>query len=466
MSLATSSLRRGMKLASLPAAYAGRTALGVGKHVGGRPAEVVATEIQRRTAEQLFRVLGELKGGAMKLGQAMSVFEALLPEELAGPYRASLTALQNAAPPLPTSMIHAILAEELGADWRSTLVDFQDKASGAASIGQVHRAVWHGPEGTVDVAVKVQYPGVAKALRSDLRNLARLGKLFSIITPGIDVTAITRDLVERLDEELDYEREADNQRRFAAVFDGASGSEALYVPKVLAATPRVLVTEWLTGRALSDVMSCGTQDERDRAGAQLVRAIYSGPARTGLLHADPHPGNFLVLPDGRMGVLDFGAVKALPGGLPAPLGVLAALTLQRDPDALLAALQDFGFVRPESGMTGEDALSYFLPMAELFETPEFHVDRAWLRRSAGHLIDPRSAGSAIARGLTLPAEYFTVHRVVLGMIGMLAQLDCTVAMRAEELRWVPEFRAIAEPGWIDPNPVSAPGQRDPALLPA
>lgn len=388
----------------------------------------------------------------MKLGQAMSVFEALLPEELAGPYRASLTALQNSAPPLPTSLIAAMLTEELGPDWRTVLVDFQDKPAGCASIGQVHRAVWHGPGGErVDAAVKVQYPGVAKALRSDLRNLARLGKLFSVIVPGIDVTALTRDLVERLDEELDYEREANNQRRFAAAFDGADG---LVVPRVLAATPRVLVTEWLTGRPLSTVMSSGTPEERDRAGAQLVRAIYSGPARAGLLHADPHPGNFLVLEDGRMGVLDFGAVKELPGGLPAPLGTLAALTLAREPAALLAALVGFGFVRPDSGLTGEDALGYFLPMAELFEPDSFHVTRAWLRRSAGHLVDPRQSGSAVAKGLTLPAEYFTVHRVVLGMIGMLAQLDCTVAMRVEELRWVPEFRAIADPGWIDPEGVA------------
>ena len=450
MSLATSSLRRGVKLASLPAAYAGRTAIGVGRHVGGKPAEAVATEIQRRTAEQLFRVLGELKGGAMKLGQALSVFEAVLPDELAGPYRASLTALQNAAPPLPSSVIHKVLADELGPDWREQLPGFTDKAAGAASIGQVHRARWRTEEGEVDVAVKIQYPGVAKALRSDLRNLARLAKLFSIISPGIDVAALARDLAERLDEELDYLREADNQRRFAVAFDGTHGTnEDLHVPQVYAATPRVLVTEWLTGRPLSQVIASGTQEERNRAGGQLIRAIYSGPARTGLMHADPHPGNFLVLPDGRLGVLDFGAVKELPGGLPAPLGTIAGLSLMRDGERLLESLHDFGFLSADASLTAEQALGYFVPMCEMFESDEFHFTRSWLRRSAGHFVDPRSSGSIVARGLSLPSEYFTVHRVALGLVGILAQLDCTVPMRIEELRWVPEFRSIVDPEWVD-----------------
>jgi predicted unusual protein kinase regulating ubiquinone biosynthesis (AarF/ABC1/UbiB family) len=467
MSFATSSLRRGAKLASLPASYAGRTALGVGRHVGGRPAEVVATEIQRRTAEQLFRVLGELKGGAMKLGQALSVFEAVLPEEIAGPYRASLTALQNAAPPLPASVIHKTLADELGPDWRRKLPEFCDKAAGAASIGQVHRALWRTPDGDVEVAVKVQYPGVAKALKSDLRNLARLAKLFSIVSPGIDVAGLCRDLADRLDEELDYELEADNQRRFAAAFDGSAGiGEDLYVPAVYAATPRVLISEWLTGRPLSEIIASGTQSERDRAGGQLVRAVYSGPARTGLMHADPHPGNFLVLPDGRLGVLDFGAVKPLPGGLPEPLGALAGHSLMRDGEGLLASMHEFGFLKPDAKLTADEALGYFVPMCEMFETDTFHFTRTWLRRSASHFVDPRQSASLVARGLTLPGEYFTVHRVALGVIGILAQLDCEVPMRTEELRWVTAFRAIVDPDWNDPGEMPGErrrGTRSPAL---
>jgi predicted unusual protein kinase regulating ubiquinone biosynthesis (AarF/ABC1/UbiB family) len=449
MAFATSTLRRTAKLAGLPAAHAGRTALGVGRKVGGRPAEAVATELQRRTAEQLFRVLGELKGGAMKLGQALSVFEAVLPEELAGPYRASLTALQHAAPPLPASVVHKVLADELGENWRNRLVEFSDKAAGAASIGQVHRATWrsmHGDEH--DVAVKVQYPGVARALHSDLRQLSRLAKLFKVLHTGIDISAMAAEMIDRLDEELDYEREGASQRRFAAAFDGTlGGSEDIYVPKVLAATPRVLVTEWLTGRPLSAIITDGTQSERDRVGAQLVRAVYSGPARTGLLHADPHPGNFLVLPDGRLGMLDFGAVKELPDGLPAPLGILAGWTVRGDGEQLLASLVDVGFLPADTSVSEKEALDYFAPMCEMFEADEFAFSRTWLRHNAAHLIDPRTSTSAVGRQLTLPADYFTVHRVVLGVMGVLSQLGAVVPMRLEEMRWAPEFREIVDPAW-------------------
>jgi predicted unusual protein kinase regulating ubiquinone biosynthesis (AarF/ABC1/UbiB family) len=159
-------------------------ALGFGKRVGGRPAELVVTEIQQRTADQIFRVLGELKGGAMKFGQALSIFEAALPEELATPYRAALTRLQDAAPPMPASTVHRVLVEQLGADWRERFSSFDDQPAAAASIGQVHRAVWNDGR---EVAVKVQYPGAGKALLGDLNQLGRIARLFGVVSPGLDV---------------------------------------------------------------------------------------------------------------------------------------------------------------------------------------------------------------------------------------------------------------------------------------
>src|SRR3978361_1310853 len=160
---------RSARVATLLLVIAGRATLGIGKRLGGKPAEMVATELQARTADQIFKVLGELKGGAMKFGQALSVFEAALPDELAAPYRAALTKLQESAPPLPMSSVNRVLVDQMGTDWRSYFESFDETPSAAASIGQVHKAVWS--DGG-DVAVKVQYPGAGQALVSDLTPIA------------------------------------------------------------------------------------------------------------------------------------------------------------------------------------------------------------------------------------------------------------------------------------------------------
>src|SRR5512146_2117709 len=174
---------RTAKLASLPLGVAGRATVGLGRRMTGKSAEEVTADLQARTAEQLFTVLGELKGGAMKLGQALSVFEAALPEEVAAPYRAALTRLQEAAPALPAATVHAVLAEQLGPGWRERFREFDDRPAAAASIGQVHRAVW------VDgrpVAVKIQYPGAGRALISDLNQMSRFARLFGVLMPGLE----------------------------------------------------------------------------------------------------------------------------------------------------------------------------------------------------------------------------------------------------------------------------------------
>src|SRR6266700_7944123 len=226
---------RTAKLATLPVGLAGRTALGLGRRLGGRPAELVAQEIQQRTAEQIFRVLGELKGGALKLGQALSIFEAALPPEIAGPYRATLTMLQESAPPLPASTVHKVLAADLGDNWRDSFSDFDDRPAAAASIGQVHRAEWRDGR---PVAVKIQYPGAGKALISDFTQLSRIGRLFSVFLPGLEVKPLLDELRNRVAEELDYRLEATSQEAFAVA---SAGDPDVSVPHVVTATDHVLV---------------------------------------------------------------------------------------------------------------------------------------------------------------------------------------------------------------------------------
>ncbi len=420
-------------MAGLPLGMAGRATIGIGKRIGGRPAEVVTAELQARTAEQLFQVLGQLKGGAMKFGQALSVFEAALPEDVAAPYRAALTKLQEAAPPLPAATVHRVLAAQLGADWRSSFTSFDDVPAAAASIGQVHRAVWSDGR---EVAVKIQYPGAGPALLGDLKQLSRLARMFSAFTPGLDVKPLVAELEKRVAEELDYRLEAESQATFAAAYEG---DDEILVPRVVAGTGEVLVTEWMEGVPLSRIVAEGTREQRDRASLLLARFLFSGPVLAGLLHADPHPGNFRLLPDGRLGVIDFGAVDRLPDGSPEPIGRLARLALDGDAEQVLRELRDEGFVLDRFDLDPQAVLDYLLPLLEPVSKDSFRFSREWLRAQAVRVGDPRSPAAALGRQLNLPPHYLLIHRVTMGTIGVLCQLGGEADFRSEMERWQPGF---------------------------
>ncbi|HEV7147187.1 MAG TPA: AarF/ABC1/UbiB kinase family protein [Pedococcus sp.] len=415
---------RTARLASLPLGYAGRTALGLGKRMGGKPAEAVAAELQARTAEQLFKVLGELKGGAMKFGQAMSVMEAALPEELAGPYRATLTKLQEAAPALPAATVHAVLAEELGPRWRtSKFQSFDDTPAAAASIGQVHKAVWRDGR---EVAVKIQYPGAGKALLADLNQLARVARIAGSWIPGMDIKPITDELKSRMSEELDYNLEASNQRRFAKVF---RDDPHFAVPDVLSHSEHVIVSEWMDGTPLSQIVSSGTPQQRDAASSRYMEFLLVGPARAGLLHADPHPGNFRLLDDGRLGVIDYGAVNRLPAGLPPAMGSLVAAALCGEAGELERGLRTEGFIKPSMTLDAEALLEYLQPFIEPLTRETFTFNRPWLRGVAAHVNDVRRPEFLVGMKLNLPPSYLLIHRVWLGGIGVLCQLGGTAPAR-------------------------------------
>ncbi|AWE52287.1 ABC1 kinase family protein [Streptomyces nigra] len=431
---------RTAKLAALPLGFAGRATWGLGKRIVGESAEIVGRELQQRTAEQMFKVLGELKGGAMKFGQALSVFESALPEEIAGPYRAALTKLQEAAPPMPTRTVHAVLAERLGEDWRELFLEFEDKSAAAASIGQVHRGVWHDGR---EVAVKVQYPGAGEALLSDLNQLSRFARLLGPLIPGMDIKPLISELKDRVSEELDYGLEAQAQQAHAEEF---ADDPDVVVPAVVHQSDEVLITEWIDGVPLSEVISDGTEEQRDRAGQLLARFLFSGPARTGLLHADPHPGNFRLLPgdpdghgDWRLGVLDFGTVDRLPGGLPTPIGESLRMTLDGDADAVYEMLCGEGFVKETIDLEPEAVMDYLLPIIEPAQVEEFTFTRGWMRSQAARVADPRSPAYQLGKQLNLPPAYLLIHRVTLSTIGVLCQLGATVRLREELEEWLPGF---------------------------
>jgi predicted unusual protein kinase regulating ubiquinone biosynthesis (AarF/ABC1/UbiB family) len=433
-----STVGRTVKIAGLPIGFAGRTALGIGKRIAGRSAEIVAQEIQQRTADQVFRVLGELKGGAMKLGQALSIFEAALPPELAEPYRATLTRLQESAPPLPVATVHRVLAADLGDDWRDRFASFDDAPAAAASIGQVHRAVWQ--DGRA-VAVKIQYPGAGKALLGDFAQLARIGRLFGVLMPGLDVKPMLDELRNRVAEELDYSMEADAQRKFAAAY---AGDPDIYVPDVVFESEHVLVTEWMDGTPLSKIISDGSRVERDRAGIMLTRFLFSGPSRAGLLHADPHPGNFRLLADGRLGVLDFGAVDRLPDGLPTIFGRLLRIMHEPDPNIgeVERELRADNFLRDGISVDLAQLRAFLAPLAEPSSVETFRFSREWMREEATKVTDLSAA--SIPRKLNLPPSYVLIHRVSTAGIGVLCQLECEGPFRAEVLRWVPGYQDEAD----------------------
>jgi predicted unusual protein kinase regulating ubiquinone biosynthesis (AarF/ABC1/UbiB family) len=429
--LPRNAVTRTAKLATLPLGLAGRATLGLGKRVVGAPAAAVASELQARTAEQIFKVLGELKGGAMKFGQALSVFEAALPEELAGPYRGALTKLQESAPALPAATVHKVMAQSFGPDWREKFASFDDTPAAAASIGQVHRAVW--ADGRA-VAVKVQYPGAGKALVADLNQLARISRLFGILVPGMDVKSLLTELKERIAEELDYAAEAKNQHTYA---EGYADDPGIVVPDVVAQQGTVLVTEWIDGIPLSKIISAGTPEQRNEAGRLLLGFLFSGPGRVGLLHADPHPGNFRLMPvegageEGpwQLGVLDFGAVNRLPGGMPEAIGTAIRYALQDDADEVVRILSGEGFVRPGITMDPQEALDYLAPLLDPLRAEIFTYSRAWLRDQGSHLSGRGNPAASVGRRFNLPPHYMLIHRVSMGTLGILCQLGSTIAVR-------------------------------------
>jgi predicted unusual protein kinase regulating ubiquinone biosynthesis (AarF/ABC1/UbiB family) len=462
----------------LPLRHAARTAA-----AASRLSRAAADQVAARTAEQLFATLGELKGGAAKLGQAMSVFEAAMPEEVAAPYRSALRRLTDAAPAMPAEVSRRVLAADLaaayGPGWQERLVAFDDTPAAAASIGQVHRGQWRTDGGwIVEVAVKVQYPGVGEALRSDLRQARLLARVMARLT-RLNVSGLADELASRIVDELDYVREGRVQAEVAAAFTHRvpsalaaaraagvrepPGRTSVTVPAVYAATPRVLITRWLEGVSLSalldgrtDLLPAGWReldggDAADLAARLLGHAIYAPAACTGWMHADLHAGNFLLLPGGRLGMLDFGAVAATPGGIPAPFGQLAAAVPAGDGQAALRLARQVGALAPDAEVDPRLIVELLHPIAATGAADSFTYSRPWLRALMAHFTDARFAPAL--RNLTPPPEYALVWRATLAAAGLFAQLGATAPTRGFHLAYSPGFRGDTAPA--QPRPTGA-----------
>ena len=424
---------RNAKLASLPVGMAGRAAMGFGKRLTGKSKDEVNAELMDKAAQQLFTVLGELKGGAMKVGQALSVMEAAIPEQYGKPYREALTKLQREAPPMPAARVHRVLDAQLGTKWRDRFASFDDKAVASASIGQVHKAVW--ADGR-EVAVKIQYPGADEALRADLKTMQRMVGVLKQLSPGADVQGVVDELIERTEMELDYRLEADNQRAFAKAYEG---DPHFVVPHIVASAPKVVIQEWIEGIPLSHIIRDGTQEQRDLMATRLFEFSDDAPRRLGMVHGDAHPGNFMLLPGDKMGIIDFGAVAPMPGGWPVELGQMLRYAVDKNYDKLLPTMQKAGFIQKGQQVSTREIDDMLKQYVEPLQVPVFHYQRSWLQRMTTLELDRAAGQIKAARQMDIPPKLAIPMRVIASIVAISCQLDAHVPTRRIAEEMVPGF---------------------------
>jgi predicted unusual protein kinase regulating ubiquinone biosynthesis (AarF/ABC1/UbiB family) len=426
---------RNAKLASLPVGFAGRAALGFGKRLTGSSRDEVNAELMEKAAHQLFTVLGELKGGAMKVGQALSVMEAAIPDQFGEPYREALTKLQKDAPPMPAARVHRVLDAQLGTRWRERFASFDDAPFASASIGQVHKAVW--ADGRA-VAVKIQYPGADEALRADLKTMKRMVSVFKQLSPGADVQGVVDELIERTEMELDYRLEAENQRAFAK---GYRNDPHFVVPAIVASSPKVVVAEWMDGIPMAQIIRTGTTAQRDIVGTRLFELTYDAPRRIELMHGDAHPGNFMLLPGDKLGVLDFGAVAPMPGGIPVELGLTVRYALEKDYDKLLPTMEKIGFIQRGQQVSPREIDEMLRQYVEPLEVEVFHYTRKWLQKMAAANMEISVDTIKTARQMDIPAKLAIPMRVIASNVAISCQLDAHIPTKALASELIPGFAA-------------------------
>ena len=412
------SAKLGSVLGSQGAKYAGTKATNL---VRGR--ETAQEKLDQRhleAAAKMVETLGQMKGAAMKIGQFASFIDTeFIPEEYRETYQQQLARLRSDAPPMPWEDVEKVLDEEYeGQPIEELFETFEREAFAAASIAQVHRAVLLDGR---EVAVKVQYPGIAEALESDLGNAGLLVRMAKLIAPGIDAKSVVHELRERVLEELDYELEAQNQRTFSR---GFRDHPFIFVPDVVTrlSRRRVLVTEFVNGVGFDDVREMD-QEARDRFGEIVFRGTFGAVYHLQHFNADPHPGNYLLMEDGRVAFLDFGMTKKLDREQIQLEQRAVDAAIRDDPEELRAALHDLGFVRDPSKMDAERLMEHVKAIGGWYiEDREVEVDPVVVMRMIEVTHDPRSEFFELMRQESIPAEELMGRRMEMGVVAVLGQL--------------------------------------------
>ncbi len=376
-------------------------------------------EFHLHTAEQVFELLGGMKGAIMKLGQMLSIVAESLPEA----YQQALRGLQQSAPPMAAHLVADVVTAELGEPPERAFYEFSPEPVAAASIGQVHRARLF--DGT-PVAVKVQYPGVDVAIRADLDNAFLLYSAARAFAPGIDPEPVVGELRERMGDELDYRIEAANQEEFRAAYEGHPW---IFIPLVHAerSTRRVLVTEWVSGRSFYDLLD-GPQSERDRAAEQLFRFFCGSIARLLLFNADPHPGNYFFTGErgagsGGIWFLDFGLVKRFGAGEVDSLRDRVVAMRDGDDDAVFDALVRHGWIRPDAKIDRRKIVALARQSAlPLVEHRYFTYTREYMRDTVEAMFALDGPYGDVIRQMTLPRDQLILSRIQVGLGGLFARL--------------------------------------------
>jgi hypothetical protein len=391
----------------------------------------VAAEAARRHAEQVAQALGGMKGALMKIGQLASFVDDGMPE----PVRQALSTLQAEAPPMPPEVAAGVVTAELGVPPEECFARFEPTPLAAASIGQVHRAVTRDGR---EVAVKIQYPGVDRAIAADLANLDLLALLAPLSYRGLDVQAMTEEIRTRVTEELDYRLEAEHQRRFAAFY---AGHPFIHVPAVVdeLSGARVLTTELAPGVPFAQ-METWDQADRDRAAEILYRFTFGSIYRMSAFNGDPHPGNYRFSPGGPVHFLDFGLVKHFtPSDIDGLLLLVESAVRDPRPGSVRRACEAIGFLVPGGPVpegAAEDFTSLFFDLVA--EPGDKTVTAEWATEVARRFLTARTSHAEVATWGNVPAPYVILQRINLGLMSILGRLEATA-----------DWRGISEEIWPD-----------------